>query len=365
MNPIFPLIPATAKRKKWSIAGGLLAVCVTFAACSPEPSSDVRTLVYASPYSPGHPFSKADITWMKHVEQASGGTLKIRPQWAGALLSANQSMIEIRHNVADLGLITPIYTRGGAHLMRAQSGFYGGVKTMQDQVAIYRCLEETFPQLRAEGAGLKLLAVQGGNFPGVVTRDRPVRTLADFRGLRLRVPSELNAVMRKLGADPVDMPMGEVYSAMAKGVIDGVIAPADTFKSLHFGEIAKHFSTLHVSRGGYPARAMSLDVWKALTPAQQKVLEEARPLWEAAILDEIAKAETAGATFARESGVQFVPFDAADQKRFDRLYNATALADARQLKRVGIDGEPVFRRAQALIAGDPKNCAIAPEQSAS
>jgi TRAP-type C4-dicarboxylate transport system substrate-binding protein len=342
-----------------------IALALALAACTAQREDGVRVLTYASPYSPGHPFSKADIAWMKHVEQASGGTLQIRPQWAGALLSSNQSLIEIRHNVADLGLVTPIYTRGGAHLMRAQSGFYGGVQTMQDQVAIYRCLEASFPQLREEMTGLKLLAVQGGNFPGVVTRDRPVRTLADFRGLRLRVPAELNAVMRKLGADPVDMPMGEVYSAMAKGVIDGVIAPADTFKSLHFGEIARYFSTLHVSRGGYPARAMSLDVWNSLTPAQQRVLEDARPMWEAAILSEIAKAETAGAAFGRESGVQFIPFDPQDQKRFDALYNETALEDARRLSRVGVEGEPVFRRAQALIAGDPKNCTAAPPESAS
>ena len=40
------------------------------------------------------------------------------------------------------------------------------------------------------------------------------------------------------------MPMGEVYSALAKGVIDGVIAPADTFKSLHFAEVAHYFTAL-------------------------------------------------------------------------------------------------------------------------
>ena len=35
-------------------------------------------------------------------------------------------MIELRHGVADIGLITPIYVKGGAHLIRIQSGFYSG-----------------------------------------------------------------------------------------------------------------------------------------------------------------------------------------------------------------------------------------------
>ena len=63
-------------------------------------------------------------------------------------------------------------------------------------------------------------------------------------------------MLRHFGADPVEMPMGEVYSALAKGVLDGVIAPADTLKSLHFAEVAQYFNTLSVPRGAYAARAM-------------------------------------------------------------------------------------------------------------
>jgi TRAP-type C4-dicarboxylate transport system substrate-binding protein len=308
-------------------------------------------LTYASPYSPNHPFSRADQTWMKFVEAKSGGRIHIRPYWSGALLSSDQTLIEIRHGVADIGLITPIYARGGAHLTRTQAGFYGGVHSIPEQIAVYKCLERQFPQIGREMEGLHVLAVQGGNFPGVVTRDRPVANLADFKGLRLRVPSELTTVLRKLGADPVDMPMGEVYSAMAKGVVDGVVAPTDTLKSLHFGEIAKYYSTLHVSRGAYPARAMSAKTWASLTPDLQAVLTQAQPVWEEAMASELTKAAASGADYGKKSGIRFVAFDAGDQQRFDALYNATSLEDAGHLKALGIDGEPVFRQAQALIAG--------------
>ncbi len=81
-------------------------------------------LVYATPYSPTHPFSRADQRWMDFVEQRSGGSLRIRPSWSGALLSSEHSMKELRHGVVDIGLITPIYVKGGAHLIRIQSGFY-------------------------------------------------------------------------------------------------------------------------------------------------------------------------------------------------------------------------------------------------
>ncbi len=235
------------------IRAALLAIALlAAAACSRAPaptSTGLVTLTYASPYPPGHPFSRADIRWITYVEKASGGRLTIQPFWAGSLLSSDQSMAEVRHGVADIGLITPIYARGGAHTLRAQSGFYGGVRSIEEQVAVYRCLAATFPELNREFSGLHVLAVQGGNFPGVVTRTRAVTSLGDLRGLRLRAPAENLDVLRALGADPVNMPMGEVYSALAKGVIDGVVAPADTLKSLHFAEVAPHFASLRVSRG--------------------------------------------------------------------------------------------------------------------
>ena len=66
-------------------------------------------LTYASPYSPNHTFSKADRTWMQWVLEHSGGSLRIHPIWSGGLISSDQSLLEMRHGVADIGLITPIY----------------------------------------------------------------------------------------------------------------------------------------------------------------------------------------------------------------------------------------------------------------
>ena len=181
-------------------------------------------------------FSRADQRWMKFVEEQSGGTLRIRPSWSGALLSSEHSMEELRHGVVDIGLITPIYVKGGVHLIRIQSGFYSGATSIESQVALYHCMADSDPEFERELRGLKVLAIQGGSLPGIITRDKPVRTLADLRGMRIRVPTELLNVMRELGADPVNMPMGDVYSALAKGIIDGVVAPTDTFRALHLSE---------------------------------------------------------------------------------------------------------------------------------
>jgi TRAP-type C4-dicarboxylate transport system substrate-binding protein len=326
----------------------VLFFCITGVAAAQE---DARILTYASPYSPNHPFSRADKTWIQWVEKQSGGSLKIKALWSGALISSEQSMLEIRHGVADIGLITPIYVRGGAHLLRVQAGFYGGAETYEQQVAVYRCLAELSPQYARELEGLKILAVQGGSLPGVLTRDHPVRCLEDLKGLRIRVPTELLRVMRDLGADAVSMAMSDVYSALAKGVLDGVVAPVDTLKSLHFGEVASYYTRLKVPRGAYPARAMGLRCWQSLSNANRAALEAAIPVWEAAMAKETRAAEAEGEAEGRRLGVDFIDIASEEQKRFDALYEAEGIRNARDLSRFGIDGESVFRHARRIASG--------------
>ncbi|ODP37762.1 TRAP transporter substrate-binding protein DctP [Sphingomonas turrisvirgatae] len=330
---------------------GALAGC----SAAPQPRAE-HVLTYASPYPPSHPFGLADQEWMKWIATKSGGRIAFKPYWSGALLSSEMSMEEIRHGVADIGLITPIYSKGGAHLLRSQSAFYGGIRDITDQVEVYDCLAARFPQFGKELHGLHVLAVQGGNFPGVLTRDRPIRTLADFKGLRLRAQTDAVDILKQLGADPVNMPMGEVYSALAKGVIDGVVAPADTIRSLHFAEVARHFTTIRVSRGAYPARAMSDRAWRRLPPELQAIMDEGRRVWEAALNRQLLKAEEAGIAYGKSNGISFSPISPAEQQAFDALYNKDALIQARRLANVGIDAVPIYREAQRLIAAGDIRC---------
>jgi TRAP-type C4-dicarboxylate transport system substrate-binding protein len=276
--------------------------------------------------------------------------MKIQPYWSSSVLSAEHSMTEIRHGVVDIGLVTPIYARGGAHLIHTQAAFYAGLTTFAQQVALYRCMEQVDPQFGHELEGLVVLAVQGGNLPGIVTRNRAIRTLEDLRGLRLRAPSELLEVLRRFGADPVDMPMGEVYSALAKGVLDGVVAPADTLHSLHFAEVAHHFNTLRVPRGAYAARAIGLRRWKSLTDEERGILQEGVTVWEHALERQLREADINGEAAGHKHGMAFTTPSAADSERFLVVYNEVAERNARLASRYEIDGLSLFRYARSVVA---------------
>lgn len=324
---------------------------VLLCACQGQATPGIPTLIYASPYAPDHPFSRADEVWLDWVQTHSDGRLRIRPLWSGTLLSSDASIIELRHGVADIGLITPIYELGGVQLIRAQTAFYAGAATIGEQVRLYDCLAARFPAFREELRGLHVLAVQGGSLPGVLTRTRPVRSLADLKGLRIRVPVELVGVLRELGADPVDMPMEQVYSGLAKGVLDGVIAPPDTLRSLRFAEVAHDYWALAIPRGAYPARAIGESRWQALPPADRALLTESGSVWEAAMARQIETAVRAGRQFGEREGVHFFAASPAEQARFDDLYNREAERSAARLDAYGIDGPAVFEYARALAKG--------------
>ncbi len=325
-------------------------LAILLCACQQEAGSGATLLVYASPYSPDHPFSRADEVWMGWVQAHSVGRLLIRPLWSGTLLSSDESIIELRHGVADIGLITPIYELGGVQLIRTHTAFYAGAAAITQQVQLYYCLADKFPVFREELRGLHVLAVQGGSLPGVLTRSRPVHSLADLRGLRIRAPSELIGVLHDLGADPVDMPMEQVYSGLAKGILDGVIAPPDTLRSLRFAEVAHYYWELQIPRGAYPARAIGERRWLTLSAADRALLTASGGVWEAAMARQIETAVRSGRQFGEQQGVRFSPAAPDQQARFDALYNREAERSAAQLSSDGINGVAVFDYAREVAA---------------
>jgi len=249
-----------------------------------ENGQTIYHLTYGSALSPNHTFSQADKDWINYIETESGGRIQITPYWSGTLISGDNNVIELRHGVTDIAMITPIYMRAGMHATRAQTGFYAGAENIETQIEVFRCLQQTFPIFNEELAGIKVLTVQGGTSSYILTKDRPIHSLDDIAGLRLRAPTALVPVVYKLGGDAVLMPMGDVYPAFAKGILDGVVTPEDTLLSMHFAEIGRYLNRVAMHRGGYPSRGISDRSWKKLPTDLQQLREASGRYWEKRII---------------------------------------------------------------------------------
>jgi tripartite ATP-independent transporter DctP family solute receptor len=98
-----------------------------------------------------------------------------------------------------------------------------------------------------------VLGFMENGFRHVSNNKRPIKSLEDMKGLKIRTmeaPVHV-AAFRAMGASPTPMPFGELYTAMQTGVVDGEENPPSLFYAMKFYEVQKYFSlTRHVYLAG-------------------------------------------------------------------------------------------------------------------
>ena len=108
----------------------------------------------------------------------------------------------------------------------------------------------------------KFMAVQ---LNGQFSNTRELRTLDDFKGFKLRVPSaRQQEIFKALGAAPVVMPLGDVYLSLKTGVIDGVSSGSRSLVYSKWYEVVKNGTELIVCEGGAQDIVVSRKAWDAL-----------------------------------------------------------------------------------------------------
>lgn len=106
--------------------------------------------------------------------------------------------------------------------------------------------------------------------------DTPVRTLADLKGKKIRVPSRnAGLVIEAWGASPVSMPAPEIYNAMQTGVIDGAFIDGTTTYSFRLSEVTSYITTGMDSSISSFFMLMNRDSFEGLDEGQQAAVMEA------------------------------------------------------------------------------------------
>lgn len=126
-----------------------------------------------------------------------------------------------------------------------------------------------------EKAGIRIVGWVFRGFRNCTFTKVAVRTPADMKGLKFRVPeSAVNLeTWRAVGARPTPMAWTEVYTALQQGAIDGQENPTDTIITNSLFEVQKYLVlTRHVNPPGW--QQLSEKVWQSLTPETQKVWVE-------------------------------------------------------------------------------------------
>jgi tripartite ATP-independent transporter DctP family solute receptor len=169
-----------------------------------------------------------------------------------------------------------------------------------------------------EPYGFVGLAFYDSGARSIYNRVRPIRSIADLKGLRIRVQqSELMSDMIKaLGAEPVELPYGQVLTGLATNLIDGAENNWPSFVTTDHYKFAGYY-TLTEHTMSPEVLVMSRKAWESLPAGDQKIFRDAaaqsshfmRENWKALEQRSRQQAEAAGVTIVTDFDRK--PFEAA------------------------------------------------------
>jgi tripartite ATP-independent transporter DctP family solute receptor len=169
-----------------------------------------------------------------------------------------------------------------------------------------------------EPYGFVGLAFYDSGARSIYNNVRPVRSLADLKGLRIRVQQseQMSEMMRSLGAAPVELPYGQVLTGLATRLIDGAENNWPSFVTTDHYKHAGHY-TLTEHTMSPEVLVMSLKAWETLSSDERKIFREEarrsgqfmREKWRDLELQSRKQAETAGVIIVSE--IDRKPFEAA------------------------------------------------------
>lgn len=127
-----------------------------------------------------------------------------------------------------------------------------------------------------EATGVHLLSFGGPSYRDFFNSERPIETMADMDGLKIRVPKNevMLATFEAFGAEPVPLAWSETPTALQTGTIDGGDNGTNVIQEMKFYEFAPHLTVLDHFAGFAPMFA-SDRFMSGLTDAQRAAVERA------------------------------------------------------------------------------------------
>jgi tripartite ATP-independent transporter DctP family solute receptor len=301
-------------RRTLKMSGLVLMLCVLvggFCGFSTAMGAEV-SLRYAGDLPVGNHLTRSQDFFAEQVKTLSGGRVEIQVFPAGTLFTDKDFTKTVPAGAVDMGLTLvsrwsgvvpatnfaelPLFFDGWPHAWRVYDSEVGEV--------ISKGMEK---------AGVKVLFwLQDG--AAAIASKHPIKTLENFKGKRVRVPSELGAyTIKALGGAPVFMGGGEVYLALQRGTVDAGISSMTSFVDRKYYEVTKYITEPNFMFGLY-ACVMNLDKWNKLSPDVQKILRAAADKTQQWGRNEVEKSDSAAVAELKKRGMEVYDLPKAEKE---------------------------------------------------
>jgi TRAP-type C4-dicarboxylate transport system substrate-binding protein len=193
-------------------------------------------------FSTWHPPMSREVktVWepmLEKLKEKSGGRITYTLYAGAALGKAPEHYDIVAKGMSDMGYFTATFTPGRFPMsdVLSLSAWVDGkdVGTDIGNAMYEKALKKEFP-------GVKMIELNGC-IQAFMWTTKPVRTLDDIKGLRIRSPGgHQTNYIKALGAEPVFMPLGDVYLAMETKNVDGLVTCPPLVLAFKLHEVAKY-----------------------------------------------------------------------------------------------------------------------------
>ncbi len=284
-----------------------------------KPSADPITIKLPHCYSEGHPLTDTLENYFKpELESRSGGRLLVELYPNSVLATEEQIYESLRNNTYEMGVVGTIFQDRIPSVATFQLPF---LFTDFDQARTALYEKEYGQQLIGDVASLGFTV--NGIVPDgfrVMTLNRKVESLADLKGLKLRMPNleVMVNIGNCLGCAVTPMAMSEVFSALEQRVIDGQENPPSTIRTQGWYEIQDY---LMVSNHVFTCLFLCVNnnFYNGLDSELQGILDDVIAETSAKIWDSAKEKAQEDLDFmAQEGGTEvYSPSDAFKQEMID------------------------------------------------
>ncbi len=229
------------KKGKNLLLGFLLVVFLALFLLPAGAMADSDSKIHLK-FSTWHPPASREVktVWkpmLKELEKRSNGRIKTTLYAGGALGKGPAHFDIVRKGLSDMGYFTATWTPGRFPLTDVLS-FAAKVDGKDVAVDIGKKVYEG--ALEKEFSDVKVIELNGCIQAFLWTR-KPVQSLEDLKGMKIRAPGGLQTqYIKSLGAEPVFMPLGDVYLALETGTIDGLVTCPPLVLAFKLFEVAKN-----------------------------------------------------------------------------------------------------------------------------
>lgn len=271
-------------------------------------------LKFSNFFAATHQYAVLGQQFCEEIKKRTNGKVEVTYYPGGILTTATKMFEGVVNGVSDIGLAHCEYTRGRFPVTETLSfplGYTSGY--VAGQVA-----NDFFNQYHAkEWDTVQVLWFYSTGPQIVSTVKKPVRTLEDLKGQKIRTAGRPADILRSVGGTPVAVEMADIYDGLQRGVVDGLLSSMEVQKGWKTGEIIKYASLSQKAGTVFTFYVvMNKSKWSALPDDAKKVFKEVSLQFQEKYGIASNDIDIEGREYLKKNGGQLVPFSDEEAKKW-------------------------------------------------